>query len=892
MKKGLLLLLFFTAPLFAQFEGVKIMVNPGHGGNDSNDRYIPATGFWESEGNLTKGLHLRDLLEARGAEVVMSRTQNRTEDDLPLSQISAIANENNVDFFHSIHSNAANANANYTLMLYEEIPGTNGTPEFALAKVMCDIMGPELHHVNYTTTTYTRGDYSFLGFNLGVLRNLEMPGTLSEGSFHDYVNESWRLQNHDYRRHEAVAMLRAMLDYFELPDLDYGAVAGIARDNTRLTSYGYNTSLPNDRFVPINNVLASLYQEDSLLRTFKGDFNNNGYFVFDSVDTGDYTLIVDYGEYVADTVAVTVTANRTAFKELFPAKTGNKSPRVFGTNPQEGAGNIGTYSSFEITFSQSMNTSSVVQALSIAPYRAGNLSWREGNRIMVFTPDSAFNTATQYTVTVDSSAKGSNGQVLGEDFSFAFTTAAQHVRPVVLSTKPAQNDSIPIDRNVEIVFDQAMNRDAVRKAFTIEPQAEGNFQWYDGDTRLVFNPDSLLQANTHYTITLSDSALNSFYVGLADTFVYEFRTRKFNEVVVLESFPADGAGGIGTMAEVVFMFGAIVDANSVVNKVEMFEVNGDQLVVRSWKLEQRGTRTALRFEPRTGMEAGRTYLARLLPGIQDEDGLSLLDTVEITFTTDTETYVSGTIVENFNTTTGWKKPQESDKTYGIDSALSTFGLSSLERMSGTSGRFYTTFTQDSAYAFVGHDSGIVVPTSTVTEFGVWVFGDYSKNHLELAFAQGGDTLTYKTAIDFSGWKLLRFDLDGSQGAPVWTSIALRRAADGEAISNIFVEDGQYDVVTGLDDPAVATVRSVELHANYPNPFNPATKIGFELPMAANVKLEVFDILGRRVAILIDAPKEAGSHVVRFDGKGLASGIYYYRLQTGAFVQTRKMVLVK
>ena len=64
-----------------------IYINPGHGGHDSNDRFIAETGFWESESNLTKGLRLRDILHNYNAFVEMSRTLNRTQDDLGLSVI-------------------------------------------------------------------------------------------------------------------------------------------------------------------------------------------------------------------------------------------------------------------------------------------------------------------------------------------------------------------------------------------------------------------------------------------------------------------------------------------------------------------------------------------------------------------------------------------------------------------------------------------------------------------------------------------------------------------------------------------------------------------------------------------------------------------------------------
>lgn len=83
-----------------------------------------------------------------------------------------------------------------------------------------------------------------------------------------------------------------------------------------------------------------------------------------------------------------------------------------------------------------------------------------------------------------------------------------------------------------------------------------------------------------------------------------------------------------------------------------------------------------------------------------------------------------------------------------------------------------------------------------------------------------------------------------------------------------------------------------LHPNFPNPFNPTTEISFGLDKATLASLKVYDILGREVATLADGLLEAGTHRVTFDGTGLASGVYIYRLESGRFSQSRKMVLLK
>ena len=80
--------------------------------------------------------------------------------------------------------------------------------------------------------------------------------------------------------------------------------------------------------------------------------------------------------------------------------------------------------------------------------------------------------------------------------------------------------------------------------------------------------------------------------------------------------------------------------------------------------------------------------------------------------------------------------------------------------------------------------------------------------------------------------------------------------------------------------------------NYPNPFNPSTTIKYELPKSSELGLSVSDVFGREVAILVNDRREAGVHEVKFDDSNLASGVYFYRIEAGNFVQTRKFMFVR
>jgi hypothetical protein len=83
-----------------------------------------------------------------------------------------------------------------------------------------------------------------------------------------------------------------------------------------------------------------------------------------------------------------------------------------------------------------------------------------------------------------------------------------------------------------------------------------------------------------------------------------------------------------------------------------------------------------------------------------------------------------------------------------------------------------------------------------------------------------------------------------------------------------------------------------LHGNYPNPFNPTTTIGFDVPSTSDVQVTVFDVMGRVVATVADEDYSAGRYTVSFDAQDLSSGVYFYRMQAGSFDAVRSMILVK
>ena len=145
----------------------------------------------------------------------------------------------------------------------------------------------------------------------------------------------------------------------------------------------------------------------------------------------------------------------------------------------------------------------------------------------------------------------------------------------------------------------------------------------------------------------------------------------------------------------------------------------------------------------------------------------------------------------------------------------------------------------------------------------------------------------------TNWATLGF----VRGAGTTTEAQSYSFVDASASGRVFYRlkqvdfDGQFEY-SNIIEVNAGVPQTFALEQNYPNPFNPSTAISYQLPVAGNVSLKVFDMLGKEVATLVNARQEAGAYTVNFNANNLSSGVYFYRLQAGNFVQTRKMMLVK
>lgn len=393
MKKTLLIMTacVVSIAMFAtDLTGKRIYINPGHGSWGPNDRPnatipypnlastgMPDTcGFYETNTNLWKCLELRDRLEAAGAFVMMSHTQggpwpyekvdgeypdytyehykslpDYEKYNRPLLEIADEAEANNMDYFISVHSNAATDGNTVNYLSYFYRGNTDGTHVVPGAVDRCkrswyhafecrsmdgleptnyDTRDPEtskhiladidFYHDSYDATLPSSGK-TYTGY-LGVLHH-GVPGFLVEGYFHTYQPARHRALNPDYCKQEGIRYYRGIVDFYGAEPDTKGYILGTVKDEHNaftheLYKYAPNT---NDQYAPLNGAVVTLSTEaGEVVATYQVDSCYNGLFYFPDLEPGTYKLdaVADgYKPLHRKYQTVVVEANATSYPFLF-----------------------------------------------------------------------------------------------------------------------------------------------------------------------------------------------------------------------------------------------------------------------------------------------------------------------------------------------------------------------------------------------------------------------------------------------------------------------------------------------------------------------------------------------------------------------------------------------
>ena len=446
----------------ADLTGKRIYVNPGHGSFGPNDRpmatipypELPTTGmpdtlgFYESNTNLWKCMYLGEKLEAAGATVLYSRTQcgpwpyTMVDGDYPdytweeyknlpdyekynraLSEICEEVEANNIDYFISVHSNAATegTTTNYPLFLYKGDDARSSANYIEGNWEKCnacwnyrnEIMTSGIDPSSaYKTSTNLRGCDNFYGYTLGVLKH-SVSGYLVEGYFHTYQPARHRALNPDYCHMEGLAYYRGIVDYYGADKENVGYILGTVKDLNNKMSNKLFTYTPktNDQWVPCNGAEVILKKGGVEVARYNVDTLYNGIFVFKGLEPGDdYSLDASCDGYfpLADQYKVPfeVKANATTYPMIYLADTAWTPPVVVYEdypNPDQPA-YLGLPSVFEMTQQADRDFGEVIKGTVKRTLQSGDstilLSHEEDGTPHIYLIKSSLNTIE--TISTDS----------------------------------------------------------------------------------------------------------------------------------------------------------------------------------------------------------------------------------------------------------------------------------------------------------------------------------------------------------------------------------------------------------------------------------------------------------------------------------------------------------
>ena len=154
------------------------------------------------------------------------------------------------------------------------------------------------------------------------------------------------------------------------------------------------------------------------------------------------------------------------------------------------------------------------------------------------------------------------------------------------------------------------------------------------------------------------------------------------------------------------------------------------------------------------------------------------------------------------------------------------------------------------------------------------------------------TLNWTAGSTYGNFQQYQFSLSAFSGLS-FIYIGFRYNMDCINSGNVvFIDDIYVGTVSGISHIGTGIPAAFDLKQNYPNPFNPITNIRFDIPISSNVKISVYNTLGQQIAIILNEMKTAGFYEVKYDASALSSGVYYYRIEAGNYLQTKKMVLIK
>ncbi len=767
---------------------LRIVIDPGHGGYEGNDRgmdiwpYCEVTpeSMWESKSNLWKALHAKAILDSIGTTIILTRETNEgyydydddnTNNEPSLSARANVANNLPADAFFSIHSNAGE-NVNYPLMIYHE-QTTAGNPRsqesVKLAGAVNDVFNTSKYsnwvnskgQINTEDAGRVTGDRSLLGYSLGVLRNCYVTSMLSEGGMHEHRPQAHRLMSQDYCWLEAWYFVQSIMDYFETEDrFVTGNVAGVIYDDHNIRGLEYtgkyekHTMLGRDKNMPLNGAYVELLDEaGNIVQQRITDKDYNGVFVFRNITPGKYTVRATKDGFYELSTPVEVVADKVTYQDMPLSMKRESHLAVTSYHPNVPEGElVGCGDKITLEFNYDVDVEEFETAFKIEPAVDGYFEYEKSYHIVHFIPTVTFAKSTDYTVTIAKSA---------------------------------------------------------------------------------CSPDTIYA--------------NSM---MAEDFVFKFTTMDRERLEVIGNYPADGGSIHYAKPALEFRFDLKLSGGEALDQIKVYDKNNNELAVnkRSSKYNQLTNGYGnLSLVLTNNLTVGETYRAVLSGDLRDAENLVLGNNLEVTFTAKDEgVEKDGTVLETFETAGLFA--YNVDETVGTSNTTPKYTKNSTDKLfNSASGKFSYNFASNRdgvvVWDYAGESTDSIVKGDVI---GLHVYGDFNNHELYVGVTSGTDTKYEKVCdLTFKGWGYHEVAMNSLESGYPYrlTDIKLVQVTSPITQNGSFSLDNLI-----LKRPDVGGIESVEANADvikvYPIPANDIIYV--ESPEEINA-LEIFSMRGVKVS---------------------------------------------
>ncbi len=829
LYKLFLITLLLSSPILAQVTGLSGW-NIYIDQGHSQIANMGIYGYSESEKVLRVGLRLQELL--MNTTDIDTAYVCRTNDQMyvGLSQRTTQANNLGAAWYHSIHSNAGGSSANNTLMLWGQL--YNGTPDPPVGgEAMSAIMLDLLTRGYRIPTIGSWGDCSFYGTCSSSFPGpyLHVNRTTNMPSELSEAGFHTNPTQNQRNMNAEWKKLEAYTFYWSI--LEY---FGIARP-----AVGIATGIISDMDsnVPINGAIVTIngqaYTTDTFASLFHQytsdpDLLHNGFYYIENLPNSTLEMTIEAPDYYSDTIQVTIVDTFFTFANVNLIS--SLSPTVTYTIPADGDTNFSGYDRIIINFSRKMNKPSVENAFSLNPATSGSFIWAD-NKKVIFTPDSLL-FLTNYTLTIAGTAEDIYGHSL------------------------------------------------------------------DGDGNGVGGDDFIM----------------SFKTGPSDIFapqiVSHYPNANQNEVDIwpIINILYDEELDSSTVADSLFDFASV---SNIQNSIPGFFEHRALPNPRS-----------LPYYPSISLDPADLHRTKLLPAFEDLLGNRAQYTNISVFTTTDYEYTPTEIddFEGSSISSNWWDPSQSGSTAGIGPGTGrSENTDYVNHLTGSSKSLQINYEWNTTVGnwlireYLSGGSPRNVLFNNTYHLQVYIFGDGSGNKFRFCVDDGvgggsaGHEVSPWYTIDWFGWRLVSWDMANDpvgtwigngvlNGTLRFDSIQLTYEPGASSVGTLYFDDLRIATKNPLglpeNDKNISMPTHYQLFQNYPNPFNPSTIIKYQIPKSSNVKIKVYDMLGKQIRILVNGHKSAGIYQVDFHTENLAAGIYLYTIEADGFRDTKKMMLVK